>query len=81
MPNFDRTGPSGQGPMTGRRQGKCVDNNRTKSDTEKQSSQDDQVLFGLGRGGRPWGGGRRNRFGGGWRNFWRRKGSGEGSQK
>jgi len=24
MPNFDRTGPRGQGPMTGRGRGNCV---------------------------------------------------------
>lgn len=27
MPNQDRTGPDGKGPMTGRKQGKCNDNN------------------------------------------------------
>lgn len=25
MPNFDRTGPQGQGPMTGRKRGRCRD--------------------------------------------------------
>ncbi len=25
MPGFDRTGPAGQGPMTGRRRGLCAD--------------------------------------------------------
>lgn len=25
MPNFDKTGPQGQGSMTGRGQGKCVE--------------------------------------------------------
>lgn len=26
MPRFDRTGPDGKGPLTGRRLGKCINN-------------------------------------------------------
>ncbi|MCA1756743.1 MAG: DUF5320 domain-containing protein [Bacteroidales bacterium] len=29
MPGFDRTGPSGEGPMTGRRMGVCAGQERT----------------------------------------------------
>lgn len=27
MPNFDKTGPEGKGPMTGKNQGKCLERN------------------------------------------------------
>ncbi len=30
MPNLDGTGPTGKGPMTGRRQGRCSDTSRNK---------------------------------------------------
>lgn len=70
MPNFDRTGPQGQGAMTGRRRGRCR-NTQTKQ-TEKtagQSSENKEAVHGLGRGGRPRGGGQGNRSGGGRRRF------------
>lgn len=54
MPNLDRTGPKGQGPMTGWKTGLCRDKNAGKEDKET----DDNVVYGLGRGGRPYGGGR-----------------------
>ncbi|MGE0019456.1 MAG: DUF5320 domain-containing protein [Draconibacterium sp.] len=41
MPGFDKTGPAGQGPATGRRMGRC----RTDS-----SVQTDEILTGRGRG-------------------------------
>lgn len=44
MPGFDRTGPEGQGPRTGRQMGKCV-----KPD-EENSTDDNQSGRGLGRG-------------------------------
>ena len=68
MPGFDKTGPMGQGPLTGRKRGRCRDNQtilkeKTSEDTIKNK---EEVLYGLGRGGRPRGGGRMgNRFGGG----------------
>ena len=51
MPGFDGTGPDGQGSMTGRGLGNCVDvvKDGVKTVIEK---------VGLGRGGRPRGGGR-----------------------
>jgi hypothetical protein len=54
MPGLDHTGPMGKGAMTGRGQGDCRDT---------ADAQADQV-FGVGRGGRPWGGGRGRVFGG-----------------
>lgn len=32
MPGLNRTGPQGEGPMTGRKQGKCNPKNRKKTD-------------------------------------------------
>lgn len=62
MPNLDRTGPRGQGPMTGWRMGLCgkskdKDDKDDKDDKEDKDKNDD-VVYGLGRGGRPYGGGR-----------------------
>lgn len=66
MPNFDRTGPQGQGEMTGRRKGRC--NFTSEIQTEKsneQSTENKNIVFGIGRGGEPRGGvGFRNCFGG-----------------
>lgn len=72
MPNFDGTGPTGQGAMTGRRRGRCRDSKNDVSEKNaEQSNKNEEVIYGLGRGGRPRGGGFGNRFGGG-------KGSGRG---
>ena len=57
MPGFDRTGPLGQGPMTGGGFGYCNPLNRGLSPG--------LPLYGVGRGGLPWGGGRGRAFGGG----------------
>ena len=67
MPNFDRTGPQGQGTMTGRKRGRCSDNQTTQTEkTTEQSAENEKVVYGLGRGGNPrGGGGLGNRFGGG----------------
>ncbi len=44
MPGFDRTGPEGQGPRTGRAMGKCnPDKENTVEDTNRE-------YFGRGRG-------------------------------
>jgi hypothetical protein len=78
MPGFDKTGPEGQGPLTGRRKGKCndadVENNLT---TEEPKDKSGEIVYGVGRGGKPYGGGRGKCFGGGrrrrgngrWREF------------
>ena len=52
MPNFDGTGPMGRGPMTGRCRGFCVIPIRKA-----------EPVFGVGRGGIPWGCGRGRTFG------------------
>ncbi|MBU1627658.1 DUF5320 domain-containing protein [bacterium] len=57
MPGFDRTGPLGQGPMTGGGFGYCNPLNR--------GSIPGRPLYGVGSGGIPRGGGRGRAFGGG----------------
>lgn len=39
MPRFDRTGPNGDGPMTGRRMGNCIDENTCQNGTRKRCCQ------------------------------------------
>ncbi len=76
MPNFNQTGPMRQGPMTGRRMGRCVNNVTSPISDETLTSENPienpnspQVERGVGlrrgrgRGGR--GMGRQNRFRGG----------------
>ncbi len=55
MPGFDRKGPLGQGPMTGGKRGYCGSKNTPPVNNG----------LGVGRGGRPRGGGRGACFGGG----------------
>lgn len=68
MPGWDQTGPRGQGPRTGRGLGICP---------PADVPGDVAPVYGAGRGGLPWGGGRGRCFGGGrgmgrgWRGrFW-----------
>jgi hypothetical protein len=37
MPNRDRTGPEGKGPLTGRKKGKCVSKKATKKVVKKKT--------------------------------------------
>ncbi|MBN1633352.1 MAG: DUF5320 domain-containing protein [Ignavibacteria bacterium] len=67
MPNLDRTGPRGQGPMTGWKTGLCRDKDAGKEDKDTNEN----VVYGLGRGGRPYGGGRGWGWGGGRRRGFR----------
>lgn len=64
MPGFDKAGPMGQGPLTGRRRGPCRD---VELSNEKQSAniEEQNIIYGVGKGGRPWGGGKGYCFGGG----------------
>ena len=57
MPGFDGTGPLGQGPRTGGGRGYCPPVAGS--------------YYGVGRGGRPRGGGRGRAFGGGRGRRWR----------
>ena len=58
MPNFDGTGPQGQGAMTGRKRGHCRDiETKQNEKTENQNVENNNIVYGLGRGGRPRGGG------------------------
>lgn len=68
MPNFDQTGPMGQGPLTGRRRGRCRD---SQTQQTVQSEESNEIIYGLGRGGRRRGSGLGNRLG-------TRKGDGRG---
>lgn len=56
MPGFDGTGPQGQGARTGRGMGYCAPTGETNQQ---------QPVYGVGRGGVPRGGGRGFAFGGG----------------
>jgi hypothetical protein len=62
MPNFDQTGPMSEGPMTGRKMGKCSQNESEKPNFLGRGRQ------GKGRGlgrGKNCGSGNQNRFRGG----------------
>ncbi|MCP4606319.1 MAG: DUF5320 domain-containing protein [Proteobacteria bacterium] len=61
MPGFNKKGPMGQGPRTGRGLGLCTG----EVTPEKSDTRNDAVSRGVGRGGSPWGGGRGRCFGGG----------------
>jgi hypothetical protein len=65
MPGFDRTGPLGGGPRTGRGRGLCG------TDANSPRFSWSGLLRGIGRGGLPWGGGRGRCIGGGgwWQRF------------
>ncbi|MBN2714987.1 MAG: DUF5320 domain-containing protein, partial [Deltaproteobacteria bacterium] len=65
MPGFNRRGPEGEGPRTGRNMGKCrpLENDATDEAAVEQNETDE--FFGQGRGGLAWGCGRG--FGGGMR--------------
>ena len=64
MPGRDRTGPSGSGPMTGRRMGFCVDNNNQYFSNRGLGFQrGNRGGFGYGRGyGRGFGYGLGNQY-------------------
>lgn len=57
MPGFNRRGPEGEGPMTGRRLGHCG--------KKANRQQDENEEHGAGHGGRPWGSGQGRCHGGG----------------
>jgi hypothetical protein len=69
MPGYDRTGPNGRGPMTGRRHGYCSGFLSSKNIVETKSGDTSNEILGVGRGGKPRGGGNGNCFGGGRRRF------------
>lgn len=54
MPGYNRTGPRGQGPMTGRGAGYCA----SEAGQPPVSQEGQEVVYGMGRGG---GGGGRGR--------------------
>ncbi len=66
MPGFDGTGPLGRGPRTGGGFGWCAPGSGVAPVAAPPG-----VVYGIGRGGLPRGGGRGRCFGGG-RGFWGR---------
>lgn len=52
MPGLNRRGPQGEGPMTGRRMGRCNPDNNGKTDEEMLQNKDSSLEpgQGLGRG-------------------------------
>jgi hypothetical protein len=76
MPNLDGKGPHGQVAMTGRKRGRCNETKTTQTEkSTEQSDENKEVVYGLGRGGTPRGGGGLGNGSGG------RKGSGRGRGK
>jgi len=45
MPNFDKTGPKGEGPKTGRKKGNCIDDNTCANGTRKRCCQNPDNKF------------------------------------
>jgi hypothetical protein len=66
MPGFDGTGPMGLGPRTGGGFGFCPPGAGPAAGGYVPG-----VVYGVGRGGIPWGGGRGRAFGGGRGRWWR----------
>lgn len=66
MPGFDGTGPRGLGPRTGGGFGFCA-----PGSGPVPAGYLPGVVYGVGRGGIPWGGGRGRAFGGGRGRWWR----------
>ncbi|MGB4413340.1 MAG: DUF5320 domain-containing protein [Paludibacter sp.] len=74
MPGFNQRGPMGDGPMTGRRMGKCTNfgaNATNPTDNQTNAANDSTFVRGMGRGwaagrgmgrGRGMGMGRQHRF-------------------
>lgn len=59
MPGFDKSGPTGNGPRTGRGMGQCAGGENSSDAIVPE----ERPLRGVGRGGRPWGGGHGRCFG------------------
>lgn len=60
MPNFNQTGPMGQGPMTGQRMGRCTNFGviLKKGSAEPDTNENEELPEGLANRGRGWGPGR-----------------------
>lgn len=68
MPGFDKTGPAGQGPKTGRGLGKCNPKNVTVNEQQPEEKPGHGTTNGRGPGkgqgrGQKWGAGRGQRWG------------------
>lgn len=74
MPGFNQTGPQGKGALTGRGRGRCsTTKSEIKVNSQATTPENEEIpvadkgteVYGVGMGGRPYGGGRGNCFGGG----------------
>lgn len=65
MPGFNQTGPMGQGPMTGRRMGKCTNYGQNVKDVDDAENLAGRIESELNQTGRGMRFGMMNRFGGG----------------
>jgi len=64
MPGFDKTGPTGRGPMTGRRMGQCTNFGKTRGWRVPSPEMNEFEPFFMPSGGRGYGCGRGlNRYG------------------
>lgn len=80
MPGFNGSGPEGKGPRTGRGDGNCKPLSKADNN-DVNAVEENGELLGVGRGGRPRGGGRGYCYGGGRRRRgWRYWNSGEDKQ-
>ena len=70
MPNLNGRGPLGDGPMTGRKKGRCRETQKTLiENAENRQTENKDIIYGIGRGGRRReGDGLGNRLGGGFGN-------------
>jgi len=65
MPNPDKTALSDQGFFAGRRRGRPFDTRPVReAGAESRPEETKEIVYGVGRGGKPRGGGRGNCFGG-----------------
>lgn len=65
MPNLNGTGPRGQGAMTGRKRGRRRATEASQVEkSETRAAENKDLVYGVGRGGRPRGGGLGNCHGG-----------------
>lgn len=61
-------GPLGQGPLTGWGMGRCRRNSNT-TDSENPKTEPEKINLGVGKGGKPFGGGKGKCWGGGRRKY------------
>ena len=63
MPNKNGTGPLRKGPLTGLGKGRCKKNSNLKK-LDNDKSENGSTVYGVGRGGKSFGGGKGKCWGG-----------------